>query len=183
MKRFTVTAFVICFAALMIGENVHAQSKMGFMGIGGGLSFVKPEDTDSSIGFGVHADLGELATGLHLYPSIEYFKNTNSQQTFFGNVEAEASVTSLNGDLRYYFPTESKAAFYGGGGVAVHLTGATKVDGQEVADSQTDFGVNLLGGVDVPVSPNINLNGQAKFILSDNNGFKITGGLTYLLGK
>ncbi|RMD65949.1 hypothetical protein D6833_02145 [Candidatus Parcubacteria bacterium] len=184
MKSFKhiATLFLSLFVLISCASISHAQ-KLGLMGIGGRLSLVKAEDSKTSIGFGAHADLGEIVNRLHLYPSVEYFQNKAEVPGFFGTAEAEASVFSVNADVRYYFPTPGTAGFFAGGGIALHSTGSAKVQGQKVGDSQTDFGVNLLGGVEFPLSGNLVLTGLAKFVLSDNNGFKVTGGLTYLLGK
>lgn len=70
-----------------------------------------------------------------------------------------------------------------GGGLAFHSTSTPEVQGQKVGESQTDFGVNLLGSVDFPVWENLIFTGLGKFVLSDSNGFKVAGGVTYLLGK
>ena len=180
MRKIVISILALVLVALF-SLNAQAQSSLGFNGIGGSISMVKPDDSDTSIGFGAHVDFGQITTGLHLYPSIEYFNNKVTEDTIFGEVEAEASVLSLNGDVRYYFPTQGKVGFFAGGGLAIHMTGDTEVDGQEVAEGQTDVGLNLLGGLELPVSERLSFSGLAKYIVSDNNGFKITAGLTYAM--
>ncbi|MFQ5675092.1 MAG: outer membrane beta-barrel protein [bacterium] len=182
MKKNICVSLGGLIALLLFSGSLMAQ-QLGFNGVGGTLHFVKPEDSNNSVGFGAHVDLGEVVKGLHLFPSIEYFNNKADVQDFFGTVEAEASVTSINGDVRYYFPSSGKASFFAGGGVGLHLTGSTKVQGQKVGDSQSDVGLNLMGGVDVPMNEKIVLTGFAKFVVSDNNGVKVGGGITYLLGR
>lgn len=182
MKKIALSILAVVFIALL-SFNAQAQS-LGFNGIGGSVSMVKPEDSDTVVGFGVHADFGQIVNGLHLYPSVEVF-TAKATETVpgFGTFEAEASVLSLNGDVRYYFPTQGSLGFFAGGGLALHMTGDTKVNGDKVADGESDFGLNLLGGIELPVSERLSFSGLAKYLVGDNKGFKITAGLTYAMVK
>ncbi len=171
MRRIMLAVLVMLIVSFAV-SSAMAQN-LGFNGIGGRLSYVKVEDVDGGIGFGAHANLGEIIQNLVLYPSFEYFKK--------GESGVDVTFTSINADARYYFPSQGTIDPFVGGGVAIHFT---SVDLGPLGDaSETDFGLNLLGGIDIPVSDNLVATAKAKYIISDSNALKITGGITFLLGK
>lgn len=171
MRRASLMLLLLCLVFAFGAGEALAQG-LGFKGIGGRLSFVKPEDVDGTIGFGAHADLGEIIENLTLYPSLEYWSK--------GEGPADFSQFAVNADARYYFPSSNNLSFFAGGGIAFLFN---SVDVGPFDDSETDIGLDLLGGVDVPVSDNLVFTGSAKFVISDGNVFRITAGLTYLIGE
>ncbi|HEX9655162.1 MAG TPA: outer membrane beta-barrel protein [bacterium] len=170
---------VVLLAFLMIGFSVSTgmSQNLGFNGIGGRLSYVDVEDVDGGIGFGAHANLGEIIQNLVLYPSFEYFGKTDDSQ----GIDIDISFISINADARYYIPTQGTIDPFVGGGLAIHFS---KADAGAFGDtSETDFGLDLLGGIDVPVSDNLVATAKLKYVISDSKALKITGGITFLLGK
>ena len=157
MRRFII--FFSVMGILFVVNQTMAQG-LGFKGVGGRLSFVDPEAVSGTIGFGGHVDFGEIIKNLVLYPSFEYW----SKSSF--------SVVSINGDIRYYFPTGGNVDFFAGGGLAILF-----------GDIDTNLGLDILGGADFPVSDNLVATAKIKFVISDVDALKITGGLTYLLDK
>jgi len=176
MKKFVLFLCLCCLVFAFGAGDLLAQ-ELGFRGVGGRLSFVKPEDVDGTIGFGAHADLGEIIESLVLYPSVEYWTKSDGPLDF--------SQFALNADVRYYFPGASSVAFFAGGGLAVLFSSADINLGGfgSASDSSTDIGLDLLGGVDVPVSDKLTFSGTAKFVISDGNAFKVTAGVTYAIGE
>jgi opacity protein-like surface antigen len=176
---------MILSAVFLVLLFAHAQAEgLGLKGIGGRLSFVKPENVDGTIGFGAHADLGNIVQNVILFPSVEYWKKSE------GSSDASASISAwqINADAKYMFPSESNLKFFAGGGLALIFNkGSVDVDipdflgGQDISGSSTssDIGLNLLGGLDVPVSESLEVNAMAVFTVSDGSVFRITGGLTY----
>jgi hypothetical protein len=139
--------------------------KLGLYGVGGRLSFVDPENpVSSTIGFGGHVHLGEIIEHLALYPSLEYWS------------KSDFSSFSINGDMRYYFNILSNLKPFAGGGLAILFTDFR-------AGNDTDIGLNFLGGVDFPVAEKLVVTAKIKFLISDIDVLKITGGVTYLLGQ
>lgn len=157
-KLLLVNLTVLLFIALAF--NGGLAQDLGFKGVGGRVSFVDPEGAGGTIGFGGHVHLGEIIPNLVLHPSLEYWSKSS------------VSVFTLNGDLRYYVPTEGNINFFAGGGVALTF-----------GDPNTELGLDLLGGADFPVSENLVATAKIKYLISDFNVLKITGGVTYLLGK
>lgn len=170
-KSLLVVLFLVLIIGFAVGDGM--SQNLGFQGIGGRLSYVKVEDVDGGIGFGAHANLGEIIPNLVLYPSLEYFKKSEGIVDF--------SFISINADARYYVPTQGNIDLFVGGGLAIHFSKADA--GPFGDDSSTDVGLDLLGGIDIPVSDNLVATVKAKYIISDSNALKITGGITFLLGK
>ena len=164
MKRVVVA--VGCFLIVCsVGVGALAAQEIGFNGIGGRLSFVDPEGPiGSTVGLGVHADLGEIIKQLRLYPSLEYWSKSSFSQFV------------INGDLRYYFPTQGKADFFAGGGLAILFNSVGDFNASAV-------GLNFLGGADFPVNEQLLGTVTVKFLASDINALKITAGITYLLNR
>jgi opacity protein-like surface antigen len=173
MKR--IATLMTLFVLLVFAVGLSA-AELGFNGIGGRLSYVSPENIDGTIGLGVHADLGTLANNIVLFPSIEYWSK--------GEGGGDFSQIAINADAHYYFPTSGEIDFFAGGGLSI-LRSSFEVSflGQSQSVSNTDIGLDLLGGLAYPLSENLMLNGEVKFTVSDGNIFKISAGVTYLLAK
>jgi opacity protein-like surface antigen len=166
MRRFII--FLSVMVILFVANQTMAQG-LGFKGVGGRISFVDPEAVSGTIGFGGHVNLGEIIANLALYPSFEYWNKSN------------VSDFSINADVRYYIPTGGNIDFFAGGGLAIQFV---SVDLGPFGDaSDTELGLDLIGGADFPVSDNLVATAKLKFLVSDLNVLKITGGLTYLIGK
>ncbi len=159
MRRFIV--FVV-LGMLFVANQTMAQG-LGFKGVGGRLFFADPEGAGGTIGLGGHVHLGEIINNLVWHPSLEYFKKSGT-----------SSIT-INGDIRYYFPTPGNVDFFAGGGLAIQFLNN--------GGDQTDLGLDILGGADFPIADNLVATAKIKFLISDVDVLKITGGITYLLGK
>ncbi len=170
---------VVMVVVLVCGFAASSFAQIGFNGIGGRLGFVKPENIDATIAFGAHANLGEVIENVVLFPSIDYWTKSEGALDF--------SQLGINADARYYFPSSGNMSFFGGGGLAIMITSA-EVDlgpflGGTSDNSSTDIGLNLLGGLDLPVGDNLLFTAEARLVLSDFQSFKVFGGITYLLGN
>ncbi|MCG8606746.1 porin family protein [bacterium] len=168
MKRSAVKviwSFSVCLAAF----GTAFGQEIGFNGIGGRLSFVDPEDPlGATVGFGAHVDLGEIVPKLRLYPSLEYWNKSNVSQF------------AINGDVRYYFPTQGQVDLFAGGGLSIMFN---HVDIGPFSNTDSAAGLDFLGGGDFKVAENFLGTVEVKFTVSDIHSFRITGGVTYLLGK
>lgn len=111
---------------------------------------------------------GEIVTNLtenwSFVPNMEY--------VFLDN----ASQFNFNFDFQYNIRTDSRFEFWAGAGPAI-----IHVDPEdELLDGETDFGVNLFGGVGFPlrdsrILPYV----QPKLILSDNLEFVLAFGVRF----
>ena len=121
------------------------------------------------MGLGVHADLGEIIKQLRIYPSLEYWSKSPFTQF------------AINGDVRYYFPTQGTVDFFAGGGLAIVFNSVDLGPFGDANDSAV--GLNFLGGADFPVNEQLVGTVTVKFLASDINALKITAGITYLLNQ
>ena len=185
---------VICSLILTITTVVNTQaSDIGFYGIGGRFSYVKPEDIDGTFGFGCQADLGTLVSTLHLYPSIDYWQKKQTEDIGYYKIKYSFSEISLNGDVRYYISTSNVAKLkpFIGGGIAIIIS-RVSMDMEDTSgygfdlsdsDSDTDIGLEFLGGFDISLSELLVGSIEGKFKFNGVDTFKISAGITYLMGK
>lgn len=174
MRRFITAVMMV---ALVCGFAASSYAQIGFNGIGGRLGFVKPESIDGTVAFGVHANLGEVIENLVLFPSIDYWTKSEGPLDF--------SQLGINADARYYFPSGGDMSFFAGGGLGILITSADIDLGPfgSADASSTDIGLDLLGGLDMPVGENLIFTAEARLVLSDLQSFKIFAGITYALGN
>ncbi len=165
-------ALFLCFGFV---QSASAQS-IGFHGIGGRIGLVKPENIDATLNVAAHANLGEIIENLVIFPSVDYWGKSVGPLDF--------SQFAINADGRYYLPASSDLAFFAGGGLSFIFTHRpVSFLGRTNGDTNLDLGLNLFGGLDYPLSDNLLLTGEGRFVVSDMYSFKLTAGVTYLLGK
>lgn len=181
MKRAVMGVFTVALLCSLGVGTSSAREGLGLYGIGGRLSYVSPDNLDGTIGLGIHADLGEVfVENLKIFPSIEYWSKSESG----GGIDTDFSQLTVNADARYYFPASGSIAIFAGGGLvlAFYSTDVSSEFGEFDASS-TDIGLDFLGGIDLPIQENLILTAEAKFLVSDQSVFRISAGLTFMLGK
>jgi hypothetical protein len=162
-------------------------TSVGFYGVGGRLSYVSPEWSDATVGLGAHVDLGTLFGLLWLYPSLEYWGRSQSEESL--NFERTFTQVSINADVRLIFPAfGGRVLPFLGGGPCMIISANTEsyydpFYGQ-VSRSDTDISVGLdgLGGVHVPLGV-VAVFVEGKWRWSDLDLGKITCGFTISLGQ
>ncbi len=92
MKKIVMKRTLASLLFVLGISNISAQ-ELSLRGVGGRLSLVDVEGPiGATVGFGGHADLGELFQNVRLYPNVEFWSRSG------------ASHFTINGDVRYYFP-------------------------------------------------------------------------------
>lgn len=173
MKRIGISG--LCMLILMGLTFSESAAQLGFKGVGGRLGFVSADGDVGTIVFGGHVNLGEIIPGLALVPSLDYW----TESTDVLGVSFDQSALSINGDVRYYFPTGGNIDLFAEGGLGIVRV---SVDTQLGDDSKTEIGLNLGGGAEIPFSDN--LVGTAMLIFNtEGSQIKIMGGVTFLLGE
>jgi hypothetical protein len=99
-----------------------------------------------------------VARHFEFYPSFDYYF-----------VDGPASLWQLNVDMKYK-SREQHTWFYLGGGLAIARASAGQF-------SDTDIGVNLLGGVETVVMNTIHPYLEGRLTLRDNTAFQLAAGL------
>ena len=118
-RRLVVAALAVVL--LVFAAPTYAA---GTIGLRAGLSL----DPDDFVA-GIHFRTDPIAENLYIVPSVE---------VGFGDV----TMIAGNADLHYVFNTNSKLKPYLGGGLTINW-----FDGEGNADSDTEFGGSILGGI------------------------------------
>lgn len=142
------------------------------------LTFVLPGDAaaegiDGDLRVGVYTDASEAFAGggvlVRLSEGSRWFFNPNLEYVFVDR----GDLLTLNADFHYALASESSADFWLGAGAALVIRDNDR------GNDQTDFGVNLFGGVgflrDSAVRPFL----QAKLLLSDDTEGVVAFGVRF----
>jgi hypothetical protein len=188
MKRIAL-AISLALSCILAFPIIISAADIGLKGIGGKVTLVLPEDPmDSTIGIGVLADLGIIIPQLKAEASLDYWGN--SYDTF--GVDTSWRSIAIGGTAKYHFPFSGNISPFTGGGIEfifsrakVEIPATTflgvATDGGSSSESDTDVGFHLVGGVDIPIAPNIKLSAEAKYAVDGADSFQIGGALVYKL--
>ncbi len=124
---------VVTGVAVALCAGAGPARAFGVDGLGGRLGYSSPENLDGTAAMGVHADLAERGTHLHLQPNM-----------MFWSVDGTSDV-SPNMDAYYHFRGDRRVSPYVGGGVGLNFIHNDSID-----RSNTDVGMNLVGGLRFP---------------------------------
>lgn len=152
----------IVVVALFALASVPAAAQTAW-GPRGGITF----DPDQ-VHIGLHVDTGELFPDGHFVPNVE---------VGFGD---DLTVVALNPELVYRFRQRSSApwGFYIGGGLGINFVSWDEDDFPSRGDnSDTDLGLNVLGGMSRRLSGGNTLFLELKLGVADSPDAKVTIGL------
>lgn len=168
-------------------EPATSHSSMGLRAIGGAVGFVSPENVDGALTLGVFADCGRITPRIGLEPHLDYWSET---QESFGT-KATLSDVILGARGKYYFEVANpRIQPFAGAGLGIHMLHA-KVTVTEpgfpdlvAEDSESKLGIDLGGGVMMPVGPRTDMLGEMWYgIVSDVSQFSMRLGLSYHIGS
>ena len=114
---------------------VLAGSSQAFdvSGVGGRIGVTDPDALDPTPSLGIHAEVEQRGSQLHLIPNVSFW-----------NVDRVSNVNP-NVDMYYHFERDNRVSPYLGGGLGLNFRHNDRVD-----RSQTDLGVNVIGGLSIP---------------------------------
>jgi outer membrane immunogenic protein len=125
------------------------------------------DDSELGLGARVRAGLPSLAPGIFLVGSFDYF--------FPGN---DVNYLEVNGNLGYTIPgVRGKIHPYAGGGLNYARVSFDNCSGSGCSNS--DIGLNLMGGLDFETSSKITPFVEIRLELSGGEQFVITGGFYF----
>ena len=162
MIKRNATKYLIASAAILAGALFSTSS------------FVSPASaTDADLRAGYYFDASGFALGGGLLTGLgssgSWWFNPNLEVAFADNV----NVFTINGDVHYDLPLgESSMSWWVGGGPALLIASP---DG---GDSDTNFGLNVLGGVGA-ARGGVRPFAQIKAIVSDNSETALMGGIRF----
>lgn len=188
MRRTTLLILMSILTCLLFAD-MAAAADIGFMGIGGRLGYVKPEDPiDGTFDIGVVVDLGTITPALRLEGSVDYWsKSYETSYMGWSGSKWTYSDLMIGATAKYMIPTQSTVSPFVGGGLDLHMFSCSweyedpylgKIDAD---DSQTDIGFHAVGGVDMELSPNLRGGLEARYAIADPDHFGIFGTITYIL--
>lgn len=186
-KLLSVVVLLITVAVVGLAQNI------GLKGVGGGLGFISASmddgtgSTSSLSGFllAAHADLGEVAKDISLWPDITYWSASKDplKLTNFGvNVNAHYNI-AMEGQMKPYVGaglgynsltstvTIPSFSFFG-----------TTVGGGTASASTSRLGINILAGINYKLNDMLTLVVEPRYVLaSDFNHFTAKVGVTYAM--
>ncbi len=182
MRKLILISVLLVLCVVVYPNVGHT---LGFEGFGGKVGLVIPDVGDNTIGFGAIADLGTIVPSLpplKAEGSLEYWGNSYD---YFGG-QSKFSAISINGTAKYYFTSTGISPFVGAGLGFVISTASVEFDQpvfgvSDSSESDTDLGLNLVGGVDIPIGTGMKLVAEGKFSTAAGNWFQVTGGIVVKL--
>ena len=178
MKK--IFLFILLISVLSLTLPVSAAD-MGLKRLSGKVGIIFPEDLDMGFMLGAAADVGEITDNLNLVPLISYW-NAGEEE---GSFEVTVTNFQIGADVQYYI--ENVKGLYFGGGLSVNFKSATlknTATNQEGDDSETDIGIGLLGGYELPIGKTTTGFAHLKYnIISDLNTFAIVIGVWFDMKK
>ncbi|MBN2412914.1 porin family protein [candidate division KSB1 bacterium] len=187
-KLYMLLVILIAFTL-----SAMAQTEIGFNGVGGRVGLIMPEDPiDNTFGFGLNADLGTISPKIKFGAFIDYWSKSYDEDEFGFNIETSFSVFAIGALARYDFSTQGNIQPYAAGGLGMNfwsskaeseyinpITGDK--DKSEASVDDSDFAIHLIGGVEMPLSPQMNGFAEIKYVISDPEYLGIFVGVMYKL--
>jgi hypothetical protein len=161
--RIIAAAAVLSLAALSFATT--SAGAYGVSGVGGSGGFVSPEARDAAATVGMHAELEQQGTRVHVVPGVMYW-GSDRRTDFNPNV-----------DVLYHVRSDNKVTPYLGAGLGMHMRG-----GPQPSDDQTDLGMNFMGGVRFP-GRTARVFVEGRHTVSDVSQSAILAGATFKLGS
>ncbi|MGH7542243.1 MAG: outer membrane protein [Gemmatimonadota bacterium] len=142
--------------------------------VGGQVSFA--DDADFGIGPRIALEIPRVLPGLWIVGSFDYFF---PDEGLFGS-EGDVDYWELNGNLLYEFeiPDTPGIIPYAGGGINIAHASFTTVEPIETDESNTEGGLNILGGAAFPltgVTPFV----EVRVEIEGGEQFVVTGGIMF----
>ncbi len=186
----------------------YDYENLEFRGIGLEFGGVWPASLEQTVSLGIRADLGLVGPQVRIAPAIRFWSSSLRGREVdrladqiiricdrqgsggcpssldFG--EVKRSDLELSADAHYLFETGFAIEPYLGGGISLHLLNGRGefIDDTFVEDllDTVSPGLNLVGGVDVPIGVGIQLIAEARFVLvSDIRYANVVVGGTWAL--
>ncbi len=194
----TWPVLILFLSALLFPAALQAQTwedydyeNLSFRGIGVDFGAIWPAQVESTLAFGVRADMGYVGPHVRISPAIRYWSSSLEQGELdrladqillICERQASASCPSalelgevdrsdleLSVDAHYLFSTPYTISPYLGGGLGLHLLNGQGefIDGTFVEDLLDTIvpGVNAIAGLNIPLGRTIQLFTEARYVL------------------
>lgn len=163
-----IALLVISACTLLSFSRANAQNDpltdVGFRGWGPRVGITMNPD---QVHFGAHVDFGNFAEHVRFQPNVEVGIGDN------------LFVVALNAEAAYRFASQWDVwTPYLGGGIGINFVSLDE-DVAGVDNSSTNFGLNLLGGIEKGLANGHRFFVEGKLGLADAPDFKATVGWTF----
>lgn len=163
LKALATAATLVALGLAAVPASGEPYSDVGFRGWGPRIGLSSSPD---QVHFGAHLDYGNFSRRVRFQPNLEL------------GLSDKLSLLALNAEAAYRFSTEWEVwTPYLGGGFGVNIKNWD--NGHNNNESQTDLGVNLLGGIDKGLDNGDRFFIEAKVSLNDVPDLKVTVGWTF----
>ncbi|HEX2095678.1 MAG TPA: hypothetical protein VHG28_24990 [Longimicrobiaceae bacterium] len=190
--------FLLLLALPAVPRSASAQSledydyeNLAFRGVGVEVGQILPARVEGTLLLGVRADLGYLGPNVRILPGITFWSSALREgevDDLRDNIlelcresgsdcvrelgEIRVSDLALALDGHYTFPGDWAIAPYLGAGIALHLLNGRGdlINGTFVEDllDAISPGVNLIGGVEVPLGSSLRIFAEARGVLASD---------------
>src|SRR5262245_25024445 len=157
IRMMRITAALVLTVLPLAASSARA---FGVSGVGGSGGYISPEARDATATVGMHAELEQRGTRVHLMPGFMYWGS--DRRTDF----------NPNLDVVYHVLPDHRVTPYMGAGLGVHMRG-----GPLPSDDSNDLGMNVMGGVRVPTH-NARFFLEGRHTLSDVSQTALLAGAT-----
>ena len=186
---FLLTLLVPAGLAGQTWEDYDYEN-LEFRGLGVEVGALFPTKVESTIAFGLRADLGMVGPNVRISPALRYWSSPLRRAEVdrlgdqirricerqegavcpaFDLGEIRRSDFELSVDAHYLFDLDLVVTPYAGGGVGLHLLNGSgeAIDGTFVEDLLDTLspGVNLIAGLSLPISPSLEVLTEARGVL------------------
>jgi len=164
LSRRAALLGVALLMSVLLGSPTTA-SAFTLAGADARVGVLDPDGVDGTIAVGAGLNLQQAGSRVHLMPNFVYWS------------ESGLSDVNPNFDASYHFEPAGRVSPYLGGGLGMHFYSS---DGS--SNPGTDLGMNLFGGVTLPVS-GASLYLEGRTVLTDRSEFGLMTGATFYLGR
>jgi opacity protein-like surface antigen len=174
-------------ACLLFSDLAGARSNIGFMGVGGKLGYVDPENIDGTFGLGFFVDIGTLVPDLSLEGNVDFWSKSVDicNKELDCDEKEECSDLSIGATMRYMIPAQGNVYPYAGGGPAVHVVQCSRespFSNRKFDDSDTKIGIHALAGIELLFGSNFKAGGELRYsVVEDINNWGVFFRLGYIL--
>ena len=165
MKSSAVAAsLALAFLAFALVPSSATAFDLSAIGVRAGE--MDPEGAGGAFTVGGHLEFEQSGTRLHLQPGVLFWSS------------GSLSDVNPNFDVMYHFQRAGTVSPYVGGGAGLHFY---SLDLPGPNETNTDIGLNLLGGLLIPAST-LRLFVEGRYVATDRSQAMIAGGATFPLG-
>lgn len=184
MKR-RIVALTLALSVLAV-SSAFAQADLGVKNVGVSIGYVSPENLDGTFSFGGLIDHGTIAPRFGLESRLEYWGWSEK----LSGIESKVSDIVVGARTKYHFETANpKLQPFVGAGLGIHFLNVEVTDtnsspSTSVSASENKLGIDIGGGIAVPVSPRSDFLGEIwNSFVDGTNQFSLRAGMQWKFGK